>query len=116
MNTVKMKQEIRPTNFSEQETLRWIVGALLTTLSAVLIFIKNHLVNLFKNRNDNIEKRLVSIEKEQVELMLKVRSISHKLDNRSVAESSILMEMMERLVDLKTQSDEFKKILDREHG
>lgn len=90
----------RVLRFDEAESLRWTVGGLLTTISGLLIFIKNYAVKAIKNRNDNIEKRLVALEKGQTKLMEKLTIVNHKLDNYDTTEAStlqLILDILERM-------------------
>jgi len=83
--------------FTEQEILKWSVGSLAASCLALLAFIRKHAVGLIKKRNDNIEKRLKSLESGQAKLFEKVREVNHKIDNQDKAEASAFQLILDKL-------------------
>lgn len=83
--------------FTEQEASWWAAGGLLTTLTGMCIAVGKYTVEAFKKRNNNIETRLIAVEKGQALLYSKIREVNHKIDNQDIAEDGAFQVVLEKL-------------------
>jgi len=116
-----MTKELR---FTQDEIMIGTIGGLGTALAGLLMFIKNCAINLVTKRNNDIETRLVILEKSQISLregqislISKTREISHQLKNQDKAEASAFQLILDKLEEMKKTETgmalEICKIIDK---
>jgi len=103
--------------FTQDEIMIGTIGGLGTALAGLLMFIKNCAVKLVTKRNNDIEARLVALERGQISLISKTREISHQLKNQDKAEASAFQLILDKLEEMKKTETgmalEICKIIDK---
>lgn len=92
---------MKQTTYFDETDYKWVIGGLVTAIGGLVLFIKEWATKLLTKRNNDIETRLVAVEKGQIDIMKKITIINHKIDNQDIAEAGAFKLILEEIKELK---------------